>query len=396
LKRLFSAVLAVVLAFGFLPYAPLAQVDSKGEDFKNFLFEIGMTEEDFTAYLSEVHDYSLADFESVEELKDYLGPLVDETNLQELLAEYEITEEELMNLLEENGYFLNDYVFYYDLDSVVFDLLFYEELTPITEESLQELLIDFDFGSREELESFLNKYGDSIENYEYIEDLYVAVAEHVFVESKDELINILDSFGLSLAEANNLANHLMAVMENPNLDAEQYLTKMEEIGERLMAFPEFESASDLSAEDIAEFIDIWNDLLNLFDLKVEYYLSKDGKETAISFANLLQMESPNGSDLIIKIFSKDGNFLADMKITSEMFGSDFIEETGKTIENTKETAEEVTKVAEKLPAAKSPAKTVNGGKLPNTASDYLPNAMMGIGILLMGIFVFRKVRAKSV
>lgn len=396
MKRLLSAVLAVVLAFGLLPYAALAQVDSQGEDFKSFLQEIGMSEEDFTSYLFEVHDYSLEDFESVEDLKYFLGPLVDETNLQELLAEYEMTEEELVALLEENGLSLNDFVFYNDLYFQVSDLKYYEELTPITEESLQELLIEFDFESVEELEAFLNKYGDSIENYEYIEDLYIAVAEHIFIESKDELINILDSFGLSLAEANNLANHVMAIMQNPNLDADQYLAKMEEIGERLMSFPEFESASDLSAEDIAEFIDIWNDLLNLLDLNVEYYLLKDGKETSISFSNLLKMDSINGADLIIKILSKDGKFLADMKITSEMFGSDFIEETGKTIEKTKETAEEVTKVAEKLPAVKAPAKTVNGGKLPNTASDYLPNTIVGFGILLIGIFAFRKVRSKGV
>jgi processed acidic surface protein len=396
LRRLLSVVLAVVLAFGLLPYAALAQVDSQGEDFKVFLQEIGMSEEDFTAYLSEVHDYSLEDFDSLADLKDYLGPMVNETNLQELLDEYEMTEEELQSLLEENELSLNDFVFYDDLYFQVSDLLYYEELTPITDESLQELLDEFDFESKEELEAFLNKYEDSIENYEYIEDLYVAVAEHVFMESKDELINVLDSFGLSLAEANNLANHVMAILENPDLDADQFLAKIEEIGERLMAFPEFESASDLSAEDIAEFIDVWNDLLNLLDLNVEYYLSNDGKETSISFTNLLQLDSPNGADLIIKILSKDGKLLADMKITSEMFGSDFLEETGETIEKTKETAEEVTKVVEKLPAVKAPAKTVNGGKLPNTASDYLPNAVIGLGIMIFGIFAFRKVRARGV
>ncbi|WHX40251.1 processed acidic surface protein [Mesobacillus sp. AQ2] len=395
MKRLLSALLSVVLAFGLLPYSAFAEINPQSEEFKSFLQEIGMSEEEFTSYLSETHDYSLEEFEDLTELKDYLGPLVNETNLQELLEEFEMTEEELIKLLEENETSLDQFIFYEDLYWEVSDYLYTAELTPITDENLQELLNEFDFKSKEELEAFLNKYDDSLENYDNMEDLYMTMAEHIFMESKDELINTLDSFGLSLAEANNLANHLLAILENPDLDQEQFLIKMEEIGQRLMNFPEFESAEDLSAEDIAEFIDVWNDLLNLFDLKVEYYLSKDGKETAISFESLLKMNSTNGADLIIKILSKDGKLLADMKITKDMFGSDFLQETGKTIEKTKETAEEVTKAAEKVPAVKV-AKTVKGGKLPNTASDYLPNALAGFAMFLFGIFAIRKVRVKGV
>ncbi len=395
MKRLLSALLSVVLVFGLLPYAAFAQVDPQDEDFKNYLQEIGMTEEDFTAYLSDVYDYSLDDFEDLTDLQEFLGPLVNETNLQELLEEFEMTEEELVKLLEENGTSLDEFIFYEDLYWQVSDFLYTAELTPITDENLQELLDEFDFESKEELEAFLNKYDDSLENYDNMEDLYMAVGEHIFMESKDEMINTLDSFGLSLAEANNLANHLLAILENPDLDQEQFLAKMDEIGQRLMNFPEFESAEDLSAEDIAEFIDIWNDMLNLLDLKVEYYLSKDGKETAISFESLLNMDSTNGADLIIKILSKDGKLLADMKVTKEMFGSDFLQETGKTIDKTKETAEDVTKAVEKVPAVKV-AKTVKGGKLPNTGSDYLPNALAGFALFLFGIFAIRKVRAKGV
>lgn len=82
--------LSVVLAFGLLPYAAFAQVDSQGEEFKKFLQKIGMMEEEFT------------EFEDIKELKDYLGLNVNETNLQKLLEEFEMTEEELIKLLEEN------------------------------------------------------------------------------------------------------------------------------------------------------------------------------------------------------------------------------------------------------------------------------------------------------
>ncbi|WP_210367955.1 processed acidic surface protein [Bacillus sp. REN3] len=391
MKRLLSAVLAIALTFGMMPFAAYAQVDTKDQEFKDFLQEVGMTEEEFIAYLEEVHFDSIENFDSLEELKDYLGPLLNETNLEQIMEEYELTKEELEKVLEENGTSLDEYVFYDDLYYDLPEFLYADELTPITPENLQELLDLFGFKSKQELEKFLNEYDDSVENYEYIEDLYGAVGGLVFVQSKDELVNMLDSFGLSLAEANNIANHLLFVFENPSMDEDQFLSKMEEIGERLMNFPEYDHPEDLTAEDIAEFIDVWTDLLNLFDLKVEYYLVKDGKETAISLSSLMQLDSTNGADLVIKIFSKQGKFLADMKITKDMLGSDFLEETGKKIDQTKETAKEITKAVNKMPA-KAPAKTVKGGKLPNTASDYLSKALMGVSLLLLGVFAFRKVR----
>ncbi|MBT2641714.1 processed acidic surface protein [Bacillus sp. ISL-41] len=403
MKRVLSFILAFTLTLGLVPFAAFAAVDPQDQEFQNFIQEIGMSEEEFIAYMSDWHDYSLEEFETLEELTDYLGALLDEENLQELLADFDMTEEEFNQLLEENGATLEQFVFYDDLYFSVSEWLYTEELTPITDENLQTLLEDYEFVSIEELEAFLNSYDDSIENYEYIEDLEFAVAEHYFMESKDDLINTLDSFGLSLAEANNLGNHVIAIMENPDLDPEQFFTGLEEYGARLMDFPEFDSATDLSAEDIAEFIEIWDGMLTLLDLNVEYYLIKDGVESSVSFASLMQMDSTNGADLMIKILSTNGDLLADMVITKEMFGSEFIEETGENLADTteaaegvKNAAEEMKKAEEKSPAAKAPAKTVKGGKLPNTASDYPQNTMAGLAMILLGAIVFRKVKAKRV
>ncbi|UYZ21748.1 processed acidic surface protein [Mesobacillus jeotgali] len=401
MKRVLSILLAFTLTLGLLPFAAFAAVIPQDQEFQNYLQEIGMSEEEFVAYMKDWHDYSLEEFETLEELTDYLGAELDEENLQELLADFEMTEEEFNLLLEENGATLEQFVFYDDLYFSVSEWLYTEEWTPITDENLQTLLEDYEFASIEELEAFLNSYDDSIENYEYIEDLEFAVAEHYFMESKDDLINTLDSFGLSLAEANNLANHVISIMENPDLDAEQFFTALEEYGARLMDFPEFDSASDLSAEDIAEFIDIWDGMLTLLDLKVEYYLVEDGVESPVSFTSLMQMDSTNGADLMIKILSINGDLLADMVITKEMFDSEFMQETGENLEDTteaveevKNAAEEMEKAEEKSPAAKAPAKTVKGGKLPNTASDYLQNTMAGLAMILLGAIVFRKVKVK--
>jgi processed acidic surface protein len=395
LKRLLSVLLVVTLTLGLIPLTAFAQIDSQDQEFQNFLQEIGMSEDEFLTYLEDMHDFTLADFDSVSELKDYLGPLVDESNLQDLLDRLELTKQELEDMLAENGTSLDEYIFYDDLYFDVYELQYQEELTPITDESLQLLLDAYEFESKEELEKFLNKYDDSIENYENIEDLEAAVAVLVSQEGKDEIINILDKFGLSLDESKKLANYSMNIFEDPNADVEDFYTKLEDIANRLMAFREFDSTDDLSADEIAEILDVWNDLLNLFELKTEFYLTKDGKTTPLSVESLLKMDSTNGADLKINIFSKDGEFLADMVITAEMFGSDFLDETGENLKQTEQIAKEVSKVATKLPE-KALKRTVKGGKLPNTASDYLPNALGGLAIAAAGIILFRRMKVKGI
>lgn len=394
MKRLLSIFITASLIFGSMAFS-VSAIEPADQDFQQYLQGVGMTEEEFSTYLSEFHDYAIQEFDTVEELRDYLGPVLNEQNLQELLEELEITMEDLEGLLEQYDSSLSDYVFYDDLYYALSDWMYMESLTPINDDNIAQLLSDYEFTSKNELEAFLNKYDDSIENYEYIEDLDFAVAEYMFMEAKDEVINTLDSFGLSLAEANKLANHAMKVIDNQE-DPEQFFLQLEEISNRLMSFPEFDSASDLSAEDIAEMLSIWNDLLNLLDLKIEYALIKDGKETAISFSALMEMTSTNGADLLIKILTSNGEVLADMIITKEMFGSEFIEETAQNLDQTNEAAKEAAAAAKKIPAEKKPAKTVQGGKLPNTASDYLPNAAAGMALVIAGFLLFHRMKVKGV
>ncbi|MFP5111339.1 processed acidic surface protein [Bacillaceae bacterium C204] len=389
MKRLMSVFMASFIILGLIPITAFAQVEPKSQEFQTFLQEIGMSEDEFISYLKDTHDFTLADFDSFSELKNYLGDPVNETNLQELLDEYEITKPELENLLKENGTSLDECVFYDDLDYKVYELLYKEELTPITEENLKELLSNYDFPSKEELEKLLNENNDSIENYEYIEDLEMALAEIVYSGAQDEIKTMLDEIGLTEAEINKLSEYIMMKFSDENANSEEFGTKMEEIANRLMSFKDFDSADDLTAENVAEILDVWNDLLNLFELKTEFYLTKDGKTTPLSIDSLIKMDSLNGADLLIKIFSKDGEFLADMVLTAKMFDSDLLTETGKDLEITKD----VVKVVDKLPKK---VKTVNGGTLPRTASDYLPNALGGLSIAIAGLLLYRRMKVNGI
>ncbi|MEH7504189.1 processed acidic surface protein [Neobacillus drentensis] len=396
MKRLMSVFMAALIILGLIPITAFAQVEPKSQEFQTFLQEIGMSEDEFLTYLKDTHDFTLADFDSFSELKDYLGDPINEINLQELLDKYEITKPELENLLNENGTSLDEYVFYDDLYYKVSELLYKEELTPITEENLKELLSNYDFASKEELEKLLNENNDSIENYEYIEDLEMAVAKLVYSGAQDEIKKMLDEIGLTEAEMNKLSEYLMKKFSDENANLEEFSTKMEEIANRLMSFKDFDSADDLTAENVAEILDVWNDLLNLFELKTEFYLTKDGKTTPLSIDALIKIDSLNGADLLIKIFSKDGELLADMVLTAKMFDSDLLTETGKDLEKTEDVVKVVAKATDKLAEKAKTVKTVNGGSLPRTASDYLPNALGGLAIAVTGLLLYRRIKVNGI
>ncbi|RWR08099.1 processed acidic surface protein [Siminovitchia fortis] len=340
MKRLLPAVLAAVLAIWALPLSAFAAVDPKDPEFQKYLERIGMSEEDFVTYFEDVHDFTLEDFDSVKEIKDYLGDPINKENLNALLADYGMTKKELEQLLAENGMSLGDFVFIDDLEAEILYLAF-----------------------------------DSID--------------------EDAIIEALAGFGLTNDEMQKLEAHLEKVLENS--DQEAFLAKLLNLGDRLMSFPEFDSASELTPGQIAELLSIWDELLDLLQLKVDYYLVKDGIETPISLSALIQMDTINGADLLIKIYSKDGQFLADLLITKEMFGSDLLNNAGQKI-NKVETA---TKASAKKPVAKTVkgkkpvVKTVNGGKLPNTAGGYLPQTAAGLAFIILGAFLFRKFKAKG-
>lgn len=340
MKRLLPTVLAAVLAIWALPLSAFAAVDPKDPEFQKYLERIGMSEEDFVTYFEDVHDFTLEDFDSVKEIKNYLGEPINKENLNALLADYGMTKKELEQLLAENGMSLGDFVFIDDLEAEILYLAF-----------------------------------DSID--------------------EDAIIEALAGFGLTNDEMQKLEAHLEKVLENS--DQEAFLAKLLNLGDRLMSFPEFDSASELTPGQIAELLSIWDELLNLLQLKVDYYLVKDGIETPISLSALIQMDTINGADLLIKIYSKDGQFLADLLITKEMFGSDLLNNAGQKI-NKVETA---TKASAKKPVAKTVkgkkpvVKTVNGGKLPNTAGGYLPQTVAGLAFIILGAFLFRKFKAKG-
>lgn len=391
MKRLLCLFTAILLALSLQPVTSFA-MDSNDADFEAFLEEIGWEKQDYIDYL-ESKDWDMEYFESVDEL----GTPLTEESIEPVLTDYDLTRDELNELLVEYGEIevgqdvldseylifaedLYDYVGYY-LDG--------EFGTPINEENLQQLLEDYGFASREELEEYLQQFDESIEYYDYIEDLDSIVDYYVNggADLEAEIDELFLSLDLTEEEMDRLLEHFLAVYEeNPDFEDQLYT-----LSERMMAFEEFDSADDLTAEQIAELLDISNDMLDILQIDVKYYLVKDGVKKPLSVQSLMTMTSTDGADLLIELYNKQGDFLADIILTNEMFGSEIIKETGKDLQE----AEQIVKEVPVKTATKAVEKTVKGGKLPNTASDYLQNTIIGLVIVLAGVVLFRRVWVKG-
>ncbi|MBX0313387.1 processed acidic surface protein [Planococcus glaciei] len=364
-----------------------------------FLKEINWEKQDYLDYL-ESKNYSWEDFDAVDEL----GTPLTEAAIPPVLKEYNLTRAELNVLLEENG----------DIEKGqdVLDsewLLFAEELhqyvgfylaenteTPLTDETLQQLIENNGFESKEELESFLNKYDDSINNYQTVESLEETIDTY---NSEEEIESVLaglfEELGLTEEELVRLEAHLKTLpFETP-----AFQDKANALADRMMLIGDFDSAEDLSAEEIAEILDIFTDLLDLFELKTQYFLVKDSDKKEINLSTLLSLETVNGYDLLIEIYNTQGTFLADILLTADMFGSDIIKETGEDIKEAEETV-----VAAPAPIAKTPTgtkaapvkQTVKGGKLPDTASPYVTNTLAGLALVLLGVVLYRRFKAQGI
>lgn len=393
MKRL-SIVIASILLLSLFPAVILAAPSN--EEVAEFLKETNWSEEGLNDHLEYFWDMSIEDFETIEEMIEYLGEPITEENLQQLLADYGFeNEEELTALLVENGEMeptddVRDVFRYFDaLDSTVSFLTYTG--TEINDETLQQLLNDYGL-TKEELLSLLEENDDSLENYEYIEDLDIMVSIYLDADElpgEDEMTQILEDIDLTDEELEALFAHFMTL----NFEDPELLDKMMDLESRLMAFGEFDSADDLTEAEIAELISIMQEMMSLFQLDAEFYLVKDGEKIHLTTAEMIALEDTKGYDLLIELYNAQGQFLADMIITAEMFSSELIEDTVTDLNQ----AETVIKKQDpvKVKQASKHVKTVKGGKLPNTAGNYFEGVLAGIGLLLIGIAILLRRKVKE-
>jgi processed acidic surface protein len=431
MKKFIPFTIVASLAITTLPASAFA-IDSNDPELQSYLNEIGMTSEELEEYL-DYDGYTLEDFQDVDELRNELGEVLTEENLQQLLENYGLTKEELKQLLIDNGElepneeitdafkFYNDLEEYLDFEQsyltpiteeTLADFLqerdmtkeqllallnshhesledyssigeladavdYYQSLTPLTEETLNELLDELGL-TRQQLEELLAENNDSLDNYTTMEELSEAIVDYMLPD--------LEELGLTDAELEKLYNHF----ESLNMEDPQFASKMEELGKRLEAISlyDFEGVKELSPAQIAEIADVMNDMLDTFQLDVKFYLTKNGEKKPLSLSALLTMESTNGYDLFIEIYNKQGELLADFILTEDMFNSDLFKNVGEDLEKSGKIAKIEKKIEPKI-KQKPIKRTVKGAKLPKTASPYAANMLLGIAFIAIGAFLLR-------
>ncbi|ADU28934.1 processed acidic surface protein [Evansella cellulosilytica] len=320
MKKLVTFVMLAILAFTLVPQVTSAAVSN--EELDSYLVELNWEKGELEEYLASFW-LELSDFDDIEELKDFLGPVITDEFVNKMLVDYDITLTELEAILAEYGVSLDELKF-------TFDLEFY------------------------------------LEDYFYGDDW---LSDYVF--------EFFQSIGIDEDEFFRLLEHLEYVYHhNPNLENE-----LEALLVRILALGDFESASELSAEDVAELLYIGEELARILEINTEFFLVKKDEKQSISLSSLFALTSTNGYDLLIELYNYDDEFLADILLTADLFGSELIKDTGKTIvEASKEVSEN------------DVVKTEKGGKLPNTATHSLLNILLGFFASGAGLYFFRKVK----
>ena len=205
-----SLLLAIIISFGVLPTAVFA-VEADDPEFEAFLGEIGWEKEEYIDYL-ESKDWGLDYYWEVSEL----GTPLSEEGIQPVLEDYDLSRDELNELLVEFQD-IEEGQDVLDGDWIIFNEELYESVgyylgegddlytgTPIDEENLQVLLDEYGFGSEEELEAYLYEYGDSLDYYGFIEDLESSI-EYYNYDYEEE------SYGDDLSDLTELYGSEMAV-----------------------------------------------------------------------------------------------------------------------------------------------------------------------------------------
>lgn len=375
MKKLGAILLSFLLFVGVFPTSSFAAASTFDADFNKYLKSVSQTRgfevtKDDVEYSLSLYDESLENFDTIADLEDFLGEPIaaDLHNVQDVYADFDLDKTSLNALLKENGQSLDDYVY---LDDLYEDVGFYLE-------------------------------GDDwYEDDESYDEEDASYDDELSEEDLSGLLSFMQSeLGLTSEELNRIEAHFTSLEDE--LSNEATLNRLDQLGERLAAFEDFDTATELSADQIAELMSIYKEMLSIFHLDAKFALVQGGNERPLSLTDLINLEELKNASLKISLYTTDGKFLADMVITGDMFNSDIITDTGKEVEKS---AEAVAKPAQaQKPAVEKKQepvkkqtngavqKTIKGGKLPETASNYVTNTLIGLVLVAAGFVLFRKVR----
>jgi processed acidic surface protein len=287
----------------------------------------------------------------------------------------QIQKQELEQYIESIGWSMSDLLNYLDkYKMTVADFQSMEELkqwlgTPITEENMQRLLKKHQL-TQEELEALLGQFGETMQDYTFIEDLDTAVRFYLRHNEKMQQINdMLGAIGFTESEAKRLFDHI-ASLPNPHVGQQ-----LAELDRRLQPFLQVEDVTQLTETQRRQLLSIWEDVLSTLQMKAAFYLEENGKKQKISYHELATANMPEGRELLVELYNEAGELLSDVRLSKEMFTSGYVVRAGERWIAAGELASEM-------------KETMYGEKMPDTASPYLARTLSGVLLALFGFYIY--------
>jgi processed acidic surface protein len=249
-KTMFSCLLSCLI----LANVQLVNAAPPENELNQYLAQIGWTRQELLDYLA-YYEIPLDEFSTVEDLKLIMGTPINSKNFQELLKRYNLTEQELKNLMDHFGDSLADYKFIEDLDATV--------------------------------------------------DFYVNHDEYM-----TSMESGLEDIGITEEETEKFFNYLAQVEEN----SKNQLDAMEAYDTQLEKFMNVENTADLTEEELDELVRILEESIALYEIKINFAVNNNN----ITLKELLRMRDvPN--NLYASIYSTAGELLIDFSVPAEFF-----------------------------------------------------------------------------
>jgi processed acidic surface protein len=224
--------------------------------------------------------------------------------------------------------------------------------------------------TRDELDDLLDQYGETTDDYTFIEELNTAVS--FFQEHNKELngmTDFLSYIGVTDGEMTMLLDYIVS------LNQETFLSDIQAIDKRIEQFGPIDEASKLSNEERTELMAIFQEVLSAYELNPTFQISGQ-TDGVMTFQQLTDnKDSLEGKDIEVVLYTNKGDELVDMSLSPDMLESDFVLQTSEQFVNVGL-------------LATSMNNEMNGDILPVTASPYPLRILLGVALLLGGCLLF--------
>jgi processed acidic surface protein len=315
---LFTCVSFLLVSIVISEHVVAAQVNEV--ELQQYLVNNNWSKEELIDYL-QFYDFTLADFDSLVELQDFLGTSITTENLNDLLGKYRL--------------------------------------------------------DHSDLEILLAEYGETIDDYKFIEDLDLDIEFFLAYNDKFSTVNdFVSLFGITEAEIQNLFNH------TSELDEERTWEKLNNIYATLEALKYVRDKDDLSEAEQEQFLSLWIEMFEALDIDARFFLVKEEAMTPVELKNIISEETLNGSLLQMSLHKLAGEHLATLVFSAEMLDSDLMYEA-------------LEQIGEVVKLSGEYRQMLEIAKLPKTAGNFVVNILVSIFLIISGFAMLVTVQRRT-